>query len=72
MDKQELFYKNKARIEQAWKLLEVAQELINNVVDEDNITLGQAHDIYETIGSASDNMYELYELNKKSNYNQKP
>ena len=65
LDKQKLFYDNKARIEQAWKLLEVAQELVNDVIDDTETTLDGAYDIYETIISANDALYQVYDLNIK-------
>jgi hypothetical protein len=68
VSKQTLFYDNKARIEQAWKLLEVAGELVSDVVDESGTNLANAHDVYETIVSANDALYQTYEANKEEHH----
>jgi|TARA_R110000850_G_scaffold27335_1_gene77289 hypothetical protein len=65
MTKRDLFFANKKRIEQAWNLLEVVGELINDIVDECDNSFSNSYDIYKTILEANDSLYETYEDNIK-------
>jgi len=64
MDKQDLFYANKKRIEQAWSLLEVARDLIHDIVDESGTNLEGVHEIYEKLVGADEQLYPIYDMNK--------
>ena len=57
------FYNNKERIEQAWKLLEVASDIIYGIVDETDSSIDSSFEIYKTIKGAEEALYEVYEEN---------
>ena len=63
-----LFYDNKQRIENAWKLIEIARNLLNDVVDETDSNIDEGHEIVKLLYKADEDLYELYDLNKTLHY----
>ena len=63
MDKRDLFFANKKRIEQVWKLLEVSMELLNDIVDTTDSSFSNSYEVYEILSKANGDLYETYDDN---------
>jgi len=63
MDKRDLFFANKKRIEQVWKLLEVSMELLNDIVDTTDSSFSNSYEVYELLSKANGDLYETYDDN---------
>ena len=65
LNKNDVFYANKQRIEHAWKLVEIARNLIGDVVDTTDSTLDEAYLIVKQLYRIDEDLYPLYNINAK-------
>ena len=68
MDKRDLFFANKKRIEQVWQLLEVSMGLLNDIVDTTDSSFSNSYEVYELLNKANEDLYKTYDdnINKHS------